>query len=233
MPERTLLLWDVGTVAWPGLWRVVSEIVSTGADPSVGAAVMITIVPPPPYEALLPSCSANAFKDCKSVASISTTPVSGDNATFKKEFDAWNADISPTCGHGEWSLKNGGALPNNSNGLPSTLTVSTFQAEAFDPGGGLKIRMTWNYDGANKADFYWTQGLYDNYAVDMGANLIVAPHYKLDVDYTERVSPPLYAFQGPDKTFFDEPSGPWPNAFFEATLFLVRRGFRGRDVDGL
>jgi hypothetical protein len=177
------------------------------------SSASVTISSPLPSTSMvrLASCAGGAYRDCISTATFSTTPLAANNPVFKLEFDAWNAIRSPNGGYGEWSLRDGGALPGKRDGSASAFTVSTFQAEAFDQGGGLKIRIDWDYDGTNKADFFWVQGLRDNYVTDVSKPTLVDPYYKLDVDYNQKNSPPSYPFQYPDRYFYDRPSGPWPH----------------------
>lgn len=49
------------------------------------------------------------YRNCASTAAISTTVLAGNDAEFKKSFDAWNAGI--TDNDAKWTLINGGALP--------------------------------------------------------------------------------------------------------------------------
>ncbi|MBI5192376.1 MAG: hypothetical protein HZA08_02910 [Nitrospirae bacterium] len=190
------------------------------------AAVTITVTDATPtYTATKPTCKAGTYVDCKSTAHLNTSSLSGTDAEFKKSFDAWNAT---NAAGSKWTLANGGALPGGA------LNVSTFDAIALDSVGGLEIQVDWTYSGADKGDYKWSQGLYDNYLLD---GSIVTPFYEMDViaagcDNTILLKqcPPLYPYQYGDRHFYDKPMAPWPNSFFEARAFISKADFTARKL---
>src|SRR6266545_3149635 len=102
------------------------------------------------------------FLLCKSNAYVKLISLSGPDAEFLKSFDAWNAEVSGGRG---WTLLAGGPLPLNLPGQPiSRFEVSTFRASAARIEGGVNIQIDWTYLGPDKGEFFWTQGLFDNYS---------------------------------------------------------------------
>ena len=176
----------------------------------VATAIPINVTDPSKMlETSIGACVSSGvkFTDCKSTAFISTTSLTGNDAEFKKSFDAWNAT---NAADNQWALVDGGLLP------ASSLNVSLFEADANSSLGGLRIRIGWDYNGPDKVAFYWSQALYDNYVIGQG---IVMPFYEMDVNDLY-YSPPLYPFQYQDRHFFDFPEAYWPDAFFTAEAFL-------------
>lgn len=187
----------------------------------------------PHYLARIAACvgsDGTNYKDCTSAAHLNATnSLVGNDAEFKKSFDAWNATNAAGA---KWTLANGGNLPGGA------FNVSIFDALAFVTAGGLEIQIDWTYTGADKGNFKWAQGLFDNYLVD---GSIVAAHYEVDVraagcDNTnlEKQCPPLYPIQWADQPadldFYDKPLGPWPNSSFEAWTFLSKADFTARQL---
>jgi len=153
------------------------------------------------------------FSTCKSTATVSTTAIGGGAAPdveFKKSFDAWNAGLPAA---GKWTLVSAGLLPGG------TLKISVFDASAADTSGGVEIRVLWDYDGTTKDQYYWAQGLLDNYTLAPLA--IVPPFYEMD-NAGSGISA-LYPFQYEDKHFYDKPAAPWPNSSFTARALLARQ----------
>jgi hypothetical protein len=182
--------------------------------------------------ATIPACNPN-YVNCTSTAHLGLGSIGGTaiDADFKKSFDAWNAT---NAAGSTWTLANGGALPGGS------FTVNTFHAIALPDVGGLEIRVLWTYEGADKSDYNWTQGLFDNY--DLTTGNIVPPFYEMDVrggacnnkdsktDEANWYCPPYYPHQYGDRHFYDKPLGPWPNSFFEARAFLSKADFTTREL---
>lgn len=191
-------------------------------------AITINVTDPTPvYKDTIGACigSGGPFQDCTSTAYLNTTSLTGNNVDFKKSFDAWNADNAIDM---KWSLVNGGALPGGS------FDVITFDALANIPLGGLEIQINWTYDGSDKNDYKWTQGLYDNYLLD---GSIVSPFYEMDVIASgcdnsdlEKQCPPLYPYQYVDRQLYDKPEAPWPNSIFDAHAFLAKSNFDTRQL---
>jgi hypothetical protein len=183
----------------------------------------------PTYTATIPACNPN-YVNCTSTAHLGLTSIGGGaaiDAEFKKSFDAWNAT---NAAGSKWTLTNGGALPGGK------FNVTIFDAFAEPDVGGLEISVDWTYAGADKTDYRWSQGLYDNYLLN-GA--IVPPFYEMDIRggaCNNKDQPgaanwycaPYYPYQYGDRHFYDRPAGPWPNAFFEARAFLSKADFTTR-----
>jgi hypothetical protein len=160
-----------------------------------------------------------AYRDCTNTASYNTTSLKGTDADFKKGFDAWNGTQAADQ---KWSLKDGGNLPGGK------FEISTFDADARASVGELIIQIDWKYDGADKGDFKWTQGLESNFSIS--ADAIVPAFFELDVGSAtgcddanlDKQCPPFYPFQYADRKFYDGPKAPWPNGFFDASTFLSK-----------
>jgi len=136
------------------------------------------------------------------------------NTLFDQAFNNWNND-------GSWTLKDGGALPGGS------LQVTNFRTVANRGGtiAGVDILVNWTYDGADKSDFLWTQGLYDNFKKD---GTIGPSIYELDVrtdcdnaDLT-KLCGPAYPLQSEDRKFDDAPRAPWPDGSFAGFAYLSK-----------
>lgn len=149
-----------------------------------------------------------SYKDCTSTAYLSTTSLSGNDAEFKKSFDAWNGALAADK---RWTLENGGNLPGGE------LNVSTLHATVGNTIGGMEVRIYWSYDGADKSKFQWAQGLKDNFILGAGGK-ITDPFYEMDNAGSK--DSPLYPFQYDDRHFYDGPDGPMPNGSFAARAFL-------------
>ena len=153
------------------------------------------------------------FTTCKSTATVSTTAIGGGatpDVEFKKSFDAWNAGLPADA---KWTLVSAGLLPGG------TLKISVFDAFAGNSSAGVEIRVLWDYDGTTKDQYYWAQGLLDNYTLTPLA--IVAPFYEMDNGGSSISA--LYPFQYADKHFYDKPAAPWPNSSFVARALLARQ----------
>jgi hypothetical protein len=183
----------------------------------------------PTYEATRATCTGwdgKAYKDCKSKAKIDDKKsADAKNDAFGKSFKAWN---DANAAGKKWTLKDGGALPGG------TLNVNIFDALAFEKTGGLEIRVEWDYAGADKDQFFWSQGLYDNFA--FSPDRVVKPMYEMDVkpagcdDSLLKKCPPLYPFQYADRHFYDKPLGVWPDSFFDAVSFLSKVDAGSREL---
>ena len=189
----------------------------------VNAATIKITDPTPTYSASIQECfgsDGTKYKGCRSDAYVSTTVIKGADAVqagsgFRKSFDTWNAG-NPA---GQmWTLANGGELN-------AVFEVSTFDAFAKPNVGGVEIRIDFKYTGTDRADFFWSQGLYDNYLIGGG---IVPPFYEMDVNPGGPTLPPLYPFQYADQHFYDKPAGYWPNSFFNAQLFISKVDYTNR-----
>lgn len=197
-------------------------------------AIPITVTDPTAnYFGIIPNCSKpgtnTVYTNCTSTGYLNTSSIAGSNAEFKKSFDAWNATNSP----GEmWTLANGGALPGGE------FNVSTFKSGFKNGLGGLEIQIDWTYTGADKGDFKWVQGLYDNY-VDGPPPSVVSLRYHMDlwggagscdINNLVRECPPLYPYQYADRFHYDEPIAPFPNSAFDAHALLTKADFTTRTL---
>ncbi|MCU0868753.1 MAG: PEP-CTERM sorting domain-containing protein [Burkholderiales bacterium] len=196
-----------------------------GVLPWSGAAHAIAIAGTDATETLTDTIAAcdgidgKAYADCTNTARYSTTSLKGDNASFRKAFDAWNG--RNTAG-GQWNLKDGGALPGGK------FEISTFDADARATVGELIIQIDWAYDGADKGDFKWAQALQANFTVSPRA--AVPAYFDMDVGAAAgcddatllKQCPPLYPFQYADRKFYDGPRAPWPDGLFDGWTFLSK-----------
>ncbi|CCI00830.1 hypothetical protein [Microcystis aeruginosa] len=208
----------------------------------VNAATIKITDPTPTYSASIQECfgfDGTKYKGCTSDAYVSTTAIKGADAVkpgsgFRKSFDTWNAG-NPA---GQmWTLANGGELN-------AVFEVSTFDAFAEPYFGGVEIQIDFNYAGADRADFFWSQGVNANFRPGVG--FVSPPVFDMDVDSTPpyantridpsiplpspppTFAPPLYPFQYTDGRFYDRPSGRWPNSFFNAQLFISKVDYTNR-----
>ena len=192
------------------------------ALPGGAHAVAIKLTDPTPtYLAEAAHCvgvDATAYTHCTSTALLDLgASLGGSDASFKQSFDAWNTGNAAT---GKWSLKDGGKLPGG------IFQVSTFDAIAEAGSGGLEIQIDWTYAGADKGDYFWAQGLYDNYSPSLGK--MIEPIYKMDVLDGKDLAAPLYPFSYAERYFYDMPAGFWPGAFFEARAFIAQADYTAR-----
>ena len=195
--------------------------------PAMAIPIVITDPAPIPFEFVQPNPPAacehllRKFTRCKSSAYVFAQSLSWPDSEFQKSFDAWNEEIPGGRG---WTLRAGGALPGTEL---TRFEVSTFRARAVTIKGGVDIQIDWTYQGADKGDFFWTQGLFDNYS-----GLAPMPaRYEMDVldpplnpepgDTWTGARQPLYPVQYPDRALIDKPRGPWPDSFFYARSFLA------------
>lgn len=185
------------------------------------AAIAITITDPNKrFVHEIPKCerAGVTYIRCRSTAFIASSSLTGDDDEFEKSFNAWNAT---NAAGSKWTLANGGNLPGGK------FEVDKFRAIAEYFRGGVEIDVLWSdYTGADRNDFYWSQGIYDNYSPATGG--FITPIYKMDVNATTGATPPLYPFQYTDRSFYDKPEGPWPNAFFLAEAFLSKADYTNR-----
>lgn len=180
---------------------------------TLSQAVTITITDPDKkLVATTPTCKGffdgASYKDCTSTAYLSTTSLSGNDAEFKKSFDAWNGALAADK---KWTIENGGNLPGGE------LKVSTLRATVGNTIGGMVVQIDWAYTGGDKSKFQWSQGLKDNYILGAGGK-ITDPFYEMDNAGSK--TSPLYPFQYGDRYFYDAPDGPMPNGSFAARTFL-------------
>jgi hypothetical protein len=145
-------------------------------------------------------------------------------AYFQAAWDAWN-NAQPVGS--EWTLVDGGTLADLG------LTVSIFDAASFHGSGhvgGVEIQVDVDYDGADRDDLVWSQGLYDNYTLGPGGG-IVPPFYEMDVSTAPGTwTPPVYPFQYNDEHFYDFPKAPYESGFFEADAFLSKVNYTTRTL---
>lgn len=204
-------------------WWVGAAVVGFLCIGQDAKAIGITVTDATPiYVATVPYCAGGPVmnQNCTSTAHLNLTSLTDAQADagedFRNSFDAWTA----TADGAGWTLAKGGALPGGE------LKVTIFDAYASYEVGGLEISIDWTYAGADKNQFFWTQGLYDNYLLD---GSIVPPFYEMDVVSNAacasdpfKFCPPLYPFQYVDRHFYDFPAAPWPNSFFYAETFLSK-----------
>jgi hypothetical protein len=192
------------------------------ARPATVEAIPLTIVDPiyvdsdspaPPH--LEAGVEAHIFENSITLASA---------AYFQAAWDAWNGTQPANA---QWTLVDGGTLANLG------LTVSVFDAESFHGSGhvgGVEIVVEIDYNGADRDDLVWSQGLYDNYTLGPGGG-IVPPFYEMDVSTNPaHWQPPAYPFQYEDEHFYDFPKAPFETGFFEADAFLSKVDYNARTL---
>lgn len=178
----------------------------------------VTENPCPPH----PAAPTSA---CGVVAHLFTTPVDfDDNYVFDAAWAAWNA-LQPVAE--QWTLVDGGALA-------ATLNVSQFDAASAHGNhgvGGLDITIDLVYDGVDRDDFVWSQGLLTNYLLD-GSIVAAFPEMDVASDCTpvNVFCEPVYPFQYNDEHFFDGPRAPYDTGFFEADAFLSKVNYTTRTL---
>jgi len=192
---------------------------------SVGVAPAIPIInitdPSPSYSASSPVCAAwpagPDLKNCLNQAHLDQIPIKTDDPSFfRTTFDEWN---NGNPANAKWTLQDGGNLPGGE------LNVSQFRTTLGATVGRVEIRIDWTYAGPDKSDFFWTQGLYDNFDLTTGLG---ANRFELDViaagcDNTlPKQCPPLYPHQYGDRHFYDLVTAPMPSGFLEAWTLLTR-----------
>ena len=205
-----------------------------------GPAKAITINlsdPNPTYFATQSPCLPHSA--CESYAHLSTAAISFiDNVYFDDAFNAWNAGLQAGD---NWTLVDGGAID-------ATLNVSTFDALSLhgsgNPGfGGLVIRAELVYNGADRDDLVWSQGLFLNYdppgtnninafsTMDDNAfsNLACNPNAAKSTTRSPGIwCGPVYPYQYTDEHFFDRPMAPYDKGFFEADALLTKVDYTNR-----
>ena len=147
---------------------------------------------------------------------------------FGQSFDAWNMG-NPN--DGKWTIKDGGALPGGDLDVVRFRTFVNRDATI----GGVDIGVNWDYDGADKSQFKWVQGLFDNYNND---GTIKPAIYEMDVRQVagcdnadlSKQCPPLYPLQFEGRGFEDTPRAPWPNGFFQGFAYLAKVDFDTRQL---
>ncbi|MEX2113086.1 MAG: PEPxxWA-CTERM sorting domain-containing protein [Pirellulales bacterium] len=187
---------------------------------SVARAIPLTIVDPIYVASQSP---APPHAEAGSVAHIFENSITlATAAYYQAAWNAWN-DAQPA--EAKWTLVDGGTLTD------LALTVSIFDAYSNHTShgvGGLEIQVDIDYDGADRDELVWSQGLYDNYLLD---GSIIAPFYEMDVSTAPGVwTPPVYPFQYEDERFYDFPKGPFDGAFFEADAFLSKVNYTTRTL---
>lgn len=204
------------------------------------SAIEIKITDPTPHLTdKIAECSNPAttkkYKDCLSTVYAKEKSAKSDDAEFKKSFDKWN---EKNAADKKWTRKEGGALPGGK------LNIVALDAKAYESVGGFSdsntgggyngFKIEWDYAGADKTDFFWSQGIFLNYVPGPApdGHKIVPKYYNMDViaagcDNTDLLKkcPPLYPFQYADRSFFDGPKGPWPDGSFDAVAMLSKVDF--------
>lgn len=220
-------------------WSLAGTLVGVASLFAVSGAGAVTINAAKTSDvATVATCASGAYQDCTSTAHVTKDKsLPGTDADFKKSFDAWNIG---NAADKKWTLGDGGALPGGA------FTVSQFFAKADASLGGMSIIVDWSYAGADKSDYLWSQGLNLNYKPGDPASTppAASPSFALDTDkfnnfgacnntavgaswggsfsLTNIYCGPAYPYQTGQRQLGDGPSGPWPNATFEAHAFVSK-----------
>ncbi|RZI84116.1 MAG: hypothetical protein EOP38_10320 [Rubrivivax sp.] len=197
--------------------------------PTLAQAIKIN-APKTEDTATVDSCKSGTHKDCSSKARLSKTSLTGDDAGFKKAFDAWNT--TQAAGQ-KWTLNDGGKAPGGE------LTTTAFGAKASASVGGLNLIVAWSYAGADKSDYVWSQGLTLNYRPGQSTGAGTTSSFSaLDENVFNKLTPcnnadytsgssnyfcgPAYPYQYGDRQMNDGPSGVWPDSSFSAYAFISK-----------
>lgn len=206
-----------------------------------GPAKAITINlsdPNPTYFSTQSPCLPHS--ECGSYAHLSAAAISfTDNLYFDDAFNAWNAGLQAGD---NWTLVDGGAID-------ATLNVSTFDALSLHGSGnphgfgGLVIRAELVYNGADRDDLVWSQGLFLNYdppginiingfsTMDDNAlsNLACNPNAtKSSLGNLGIWCGPVYPYQYTDERFYDRPMAPYDKGVFKADALLTKVDYTNR-----
>jgi hypothetical protein len=218
-------------------WVLASFTVFSGIGSDARAA-SITVTGAADYFASVPACVSilpvQNYTNCTNNAYLDDVTLTGDDAEFKKSFDAWNATNAVGS---EWTLIDG--TVGGTVSLLDTIDVTTFDTFAAANLGGVEIQVEWTpAHGVTKTDYQWSQGLFDNYLL---TGAIVPGFYEMDIKAAGcsmaddpgnllNQCPPLYPFQYANRMFYDKPQAPWPNSFFHARAFLSQANFTTREL---
>lgn len=202
----------------PTFLAIFAALLFCRALPALATTINVTDEDPH-YSASETPCGAHT--SCGVIAHLNTTPISfGSNVVFNDSFDAWNGLQGA---EDKWTKVDGGDLE-------PTLNVSTFDAQSFHGAGhvgGVEIQVDLVYDGDDRAELIWSQGLYTNYTTGPGGGL-TDPSYEMDTGSSP--SDPKYPFQYPEKFFYDFPKAPYETGFFEADAMLTKLNYDTRTM---
>jgi hypothetical protein len=206
----------------PKLLALFAALLFCRALPVLATTINVTDADPH-YSAVESPCGTHT--SCGVVAHLNTTPISyGSNVVFNDSFDAWNGLQGA---EDKWTKVDGVPAGGDFN---ATLNVSTFDAQSFHGAGhvgGVEIQVDLVYAGADRAQFFWSQGLYTNYTTGPGGG-ITTPYSEMDTGSSP--SDPKYPFQYPEKFFYDFPKAPYESGFFEADAMLTKLNYDTRTM---
>jgi hypothetical protein len=202
----------------PTFLAIIAALLFCRALPSLATTINVTDEDPH-YSVNEAPCGAHT--SCGVIAHLNTTPVSfGSNVVFNDSFDAWNGLQGA---EDKWTKVDAGDFD-------ATLNVSTFDAQSFHGAGhvgGLEIQVDLVYDGDDRAEFIWSQGLYTNYTTGPGGG-ITNPFSEMDTGSSP--GDPKYPFQYPERFFYDFPKAPYETGFFEADAMLTKLDYDTRTM---
>lgn len=192
-----------------------------------GGCATISITDQAVYSVLGNPCPA-AFPNCGSRAFIEDEVIGAGDIRFNNAFNAWNLTQPADQ---KWTLKP--AAPD----LNVVYRVYDFTAVADVDFGGLNIGITLNNFSDNsvfRGDLYWVQGLFVNYAPGVNANSALAPYNALDTftlnqinipgqcnNFSNPYCDPMYPFQNDERSFIDQPRGPYAYSSFRGSALVA------------
>ena len=169
-----------------------------------------------------------AFPNCGSRAFIEDQVIRADDIRFNNAFNAWN--LTQPAGQ-KWTLKPA------ATDLNVVYRVYDFTAIANIDFGGLNIGVTLNNFTDNtvfRGDLYWLQGLFVNYAPGVNGNSALAPYNALDTftlnqinipgpcnNFSNPYCDPMYPFQDDQRSFIDQPRGPYAYSSFRGSAMVA------------
>jgi hypothetical protein len=203
------------------VFAIIAALLFCRALPALATTINVTDADPH-YSVTETPCGAHS--SCGVIAHLNTTPISfGSNVVFNDSFDAWNGLQGA---EDKWTKVNG--VPDGGD-FNASLNVNIFDAYSFHGNGhvgGVEIQVQFVYEGADQAEFIWSQGLNANYRPP-GSGL-VDPYFAMDTGPSP--SDPKYPFQYPDQHFYDFPKAPFESGFFEADAMLTKLDYDTRTM---
>src|SRR3954469_15861731 len=152
------------------VFAIIAALLFCRALPALATTINVTDEDPH-YSATETPCGAHT--SCGVIAHLNTTPISfGSNVVFNDSFDAWNGLQGA---EDKWTKVDAGDFD-------ATLNVSTFDAQSFHGAGhvgGLEIRVALVYDGDDRAELMWSQGLNTNFTTGPGGGP-TNPFFEMD-----------------------------------------------------
>lgn len=214
-------------------YPAVLSLIGCLTAPWPASALTIAVTDPNPHYTDTESPAA-PHSWAKVTAHLWTNSISLANDLYFE--DAWKAWNDPRPAADKWTLVNGGALN-------ATVNVTIFDAKSFHNNGhagnagvgGVEVKFELVYNGADRDDFVWSQGLYVNYKP--GNFGLFPPYSAMDTASLSGLTPggniwadPVYPYQYNDESFYDYPKAPYDWGFFEADALLSKVDYANKKL---